>query len=117
MKEKVTVDNWWHDWFHIIMASLAYILANVADYFFTVYGLTKRLSKEANPVMHGYIDIFGITSGVVICKVLMCTIIILGVIVTRLAYRRKGIEIRVEFVLYAGALMTLLGGALWLTRI
>ncbi len=117
MEEGVKVDSWWHYWFHTIMASLAYILAHIADYFFTVFGILKKLSQEANPVVQGYIEAFGLFSGIVICKVLMCTIIILGVIVTRLAYRAKGVEFRVEFVLYLGAFMTFFGGALWLIRL
>jgi len=117
MKERVKVENWWHYWFHIIMASLAYILANIADYFFTVFGTVKEMSTEANPVVQGYIEYFGLFSGVMICKLLMCAIIIFAVVVTRLAYREKGREFRVEFVLYAGSIMTLFGGAMWLTKL
>ncbi len=110
-------DGKWHCWLHVALASLAYILANIADYLFTVYGIANNASQEANPVVQGYIDIFGVGSGLAICKSLICAIIIFSVIVTRLAYRRKGSEIRVEFVLYAGSIMTLFGGALWLTKL
>ena len=104
-------------WVHIMSASLAYIIAHIIDYFLTVYGITANLSQEANPVVRGYMEIFGVGRGLAICKSLMCTIIILGAIVAHLACREKGNKIRVEFILYAGSLMTLLGGALWLTRL
>ena len=104
-------------WFHIMSASLAYITAHIFDYFLTVYGITADLSQEANPVVRGYMEFFGVGRGLVICKSLMCIIIILGTIVAHLACREKGNKIRVELILYAGSLMTLLGGALWLTRL
>ena len=106
-----------HHWFHIMSASLAYIIAHIADYFLTIYGVTANLSQEANPVVRGYMEIFGPGRGLAICKSLMCTIIILGAITVHLTCRKKGNKIRVEFVLYAGSLMTFLGGALWLTRL
>ena len=110
-------DGRWHNWAHIIFASLVYILANLADYLFTLYGIANNLSQEANPVVQGYMDVFGVGRGLAICKFLMGAIIILGVIATRLAYRKRGSEIRVELLLYAGSFITLLGGSLWLTRL
>jgi len=110
-------DGKWHNWLHIIFASLLYVLANLVDYFFTLYGIAKNVSQEANPVVQGYMDVFGVGRGLAICKLLMGAIIILGVIAIRLAYRRRGSEVRVELLLYAGSFMTLLGGSLWLTRL
>ena len=106
-----------YHWGHIVFASLAYITAHIVDYFLTVYGITANLSQEANPVVRGYMEIFGVGRGLAICKSLMCTIIIFGAIAVHLACREKGNKIRVEFILYAGSLMTLLGGALWLTKL
>ena len=113
---KLARDSKWRSWFHVALASLVYILAHIADYSFTVYGIANSETQEANPIIKGYMDIFGIGPGLAICKSLMCAIIILGVIATRIAYRRKGSEFRVEFLLYLGSFVTLLGGALWLTR-
>ena len=106
-----------YHWVHIMSASLAYIAAHIIDYLLTVYGITANLSQEANPVVQGYMEIFGVGRGLAICKSLMCTIIIFAVIVVHLACREKGNKIRVELFLYAGSLMTLLGGVLWLTRL
>ena len=104
-------------WFHIVLASLVYVLANLADYLFTLHGIANNVSQEANPVVQGYMDVFGVGRGLAICKLLMGAIIILGVIATRLAYRKRGSEIRVELLLYVGSFMTLLGGSLWLTHL
>ncbi|MFC1718675.1 DUF5658 family protein [Candidatus Poribacteria bacterium] len=104
-------------WFQIMAASLAYIVAHVFDYLFTVHGIAVNAAQEANPVVQGYMDCFGVGKGLVICKSLMSIIIIFGVIVTHLAYTKRGNKIRVEYILYAGALLTFLGGALWLTKL
>ena len=103
-------------WFHIIAASLAYVAAHVIDCILTAHGIAVNASVEANPVVQGYMDYFGVGKGLVICKSLMGTIIISGIIVSHLAYEKRGKRIRVEYILYAGALFTLLGGSLWLTR-
>lgn len=104
-------------WLHIALGSLAYIVAQIMDYFFTAYGIANNLSQEANPIVQGYMDVFGVGKGLAVCKSLMCAIIIYGVIIAHLACRQKGRKLRVEFVLYAGAFMTLLGGSLWLTKL
>ena len=103
-------------WFQIAAASLAYIAAHIVDYFFTLHGLTRNASQEANPVVQGYIDCFGVEKGLMICKSLMSVAIILGVVVTQLAYNKKGTKVKLEYVLYAGSILTFLGGVLWLTR-
>jgi hypothetical protein len=110
-------DSKWRHWFHIALASLIYILAHIADYSFTVYGIANSEVQEANPIVRGYMNTFGIRPGLAICKSFMCAIIILGVIATRIGYRRKGTEFRVEFFLYLGSFITLLGGVLWLTKL
>ena len=103
-------------WLQILTASLVYIAAHVFDYFLTVYGIGANASQEANSVVQGYMDYFGVEKGLMICKSLMSTIIIFGVVLAHLAYNGKGHKIKVEYILYAGSLFTFLGGALWLTR-
>lgn len=103
-------------WFHIIAASLAYIVAHVIDCILTAHGIATNASVEANPIVQGYMDYFGVGKGLIICKSFMGAIIILGVIVSHLAYQKRGKRIRVEYILYAGALFTFLGGSLWLTK-
>lgn len=100
----------------MILASLVFILANAIDYTFTLYGLMYTNVREANPVIQGYMDIFGMKQGLLIYKSLMVGIIILGVIVFDRACKAKGIRFRSEYLLYAGAFLTVFAGALWLTQ-
>jgi hypothetical protein len=103
-------------WFQIITAILVYITAHIVDYFLTVYGIVTKTSQEANPVVQGYIDHFGVEKGLMICKSLMSIVIILGVIFAHLAYGGKQDKVKVEYILYVGSLFTFLGGVLWLIR-
>ncbi|MFC1714185.1 DUF5658 family protein [Candidatus Poribacteria bacterium] len=107
----------WHRWLEIIVAGLIYILANAFDYYLTVYGIMNTTYREANPIVRGYMDIFGLTEGLMIYKVLMVGLIILAVITVDLFYRKKNIRFRPEYILYVGALMTTLGGSLWLVKL
>ncbi len=106
-----------HRWFQIMAASLAYIAAHVVDYLLTVHGIAVSASQEANPIVRGYMDYFGVGKGLMICKSLMSAVIILGVIATHIAYTKRGNKFRVEYILYAGAILTFSGGALWLTKL
>ena len=103
--------------FHIVLGSLAYILAHMMDSFFTAYGIANNLSQEANPIVQRYMDAFGVGKGLAVCKSLTCIIIIYGAVAIHLACRKKGRKLRVGFVLYAGAFVTFLGGSLWLTKL
>lgn len=67
-------------------------------------------------MVQGYIDIFGLSKGLAICKSLMCFLIILGVIFVKLECKSKGNRIRAEFLLYAGSFATFIGSSLWLTK-
>ncbi len=107
----------WHRWLEIIAAGLIYILANAFDYYLTVYGVMNTTYREANPIARGYMDIFGLTEGLMIYKVLMVGLIILAVITVDLFYRKKNIRFRAEYILYVGALMTTLGGSLWVVKL
>ena len=104
-------------WFQIVAASMLYIAAHVFDYLFTVHGIAVNAAQEANPIVQGYMDCFGVGRGLLICKSLMSVIIIFGVVVTHLAYVKKGNKIRVEYILYGGAFLTFLGGAMWITKL
>ena len=96
------------------MASLAYIIANVTDYLFTVSGVEKEPFREGNPIVQGYIYFFGASRGILICKLLACIGVICAMRVINLAYREKRTRLRAEYVLYGGAILTTLGGSLWL---
>jgi lysylphosphatidylglycerol synthetase-like protein (DUF2156 family) len=103
-------------WLQMILASLIFIVANAIDYTFTLYGLMYTNVREANPIIQGYMDIFGMKQGLLLYKSLMVGVIILGVIVFDRACKAKGIRFRSEYLLYAGAFLTAFAGALWLTQ-
>jgi hypothetical protein len=104
-------------WIQMILASLVFIVANAIDYTFTLYGLMYTNVREANPVIQGYMDIFGMKQGLLLYKSLMVGIIILGVIVFDQACKAKGIRFRSEYLLYAGSLLTAFAGSLWLIHL
>ena len=103
-------------WLQIITAGLTYILANLIDYRLTMYGAANTNYREANPIALGYMSVFGMAEGLMIYKMLMVSAIISAVIMVDIFYRRKNIRFRSEYLLYAGAIMTTLGGSLWLIQ-
>lgn len=104
-------------WLRIIVASLTFVLANLIDYRLTIYGMTHTRFPEANPVIRGYMALFGVTKGLLIYKVLMVVMIVLAVITLDLVYRKKGLRRIPEYVLYPGAILTTLASSLWLIPI
>ena len=97
-----------------IVASLTYILAHVIDYLFTVPGIKAAVTVEGNPVIQGYIDIFGVENGVMFSKLFICAGVIFGAKAISLAYKNRKTKIKAEPILYGGAVLTALGGSLWL---
>jgi hypothetical protein len=104
-------------WVQMILASLVFIVANAIDYTFTLYGLMYTNVREANPVIQGYMDVFGLKQGLLIYKSLMVGIIVLGVIVFDRACKAKGIRFRSEYLLYGGSILTAFAGLLWLIHL
>lgn len=103
-------------WLQIIVACLAYIAANIIDYYLTIYGITNTVYREANPIVQGYMDLFGLQRGLLFYKVPMMGMIILAVIIIDVMYKNKKNRFRPVYILYAGALLTTLGGSLWLVK-
>ena len=97
-----------------IVASLTYIAAHVVDYLLTVSGITGTAFEEGNPIIQGYMIHFGMENGLLLSKSLICVSVILGMKAIGLAYRRKKTKLRAERILYGGAILTTLGGVLWL---
>ena len=93
---------------------LVYIAANVIDYLFTVQGVGDNPLREANPIIRTYIELFGAIHGVLICKMLICTGVIAAMKVVHIAHRQKRTKLRADYILYGGAILTTLGGSLWL---
>ena len=97
-----------------IAASLAYIIAHAIDYLFTVPGITNTVFKDGNPVIQGYINYFGVENGLLVCKLLICISVIIGMKSVDFAYRNRKTRFRAKHILYGGAILTTFGGSLWL---
>lgn len=102
------------DRLEFIIAGLTYIVANIIDYLFTVPGIKTTTIGDGNPVIQGYISAFGVENGLVICKLLICGSVIVGAKAISLAYKKNQTKLKAEPILYGGAVLTTLGGALWL---
>jgi hypothetical protein len=97
-----------------MLASLTYMAAHVSDYLLTITGIRRTAITEGNPVIQGYIDLLGLENGLIIGKLLICCGVICGAKIISIAYKRKETKIKAESILYAGAILTTLGGLLWL---
>lgn len=98
---------------NFILASLVYVTAHVIDFLFTVPGVKHTMFEEGNPIIQGYIDLFGLEYGILSYKLLVCAAVILGMKAVDLACEERKVRLRPEYILYGGALLTTLGGALW----
>ncbi len=79
-------------WYRIILLAVTvmlYIVANVADYHYTVYGIENGIAEEGNSVAQNFIDIFGLAKGLSFYKILLVTLILIGAILSDLEYCQK----------------------------
>ena len=97
-----------------IKASLAYIVAHVIDYLLTVQATIDTTLKDGNPMIRQYMDLFGAQDGLLAYKLLICGSVILGMKAVDMSYRKGKTRFRGEYVLCGGAIVTVLGGCLWL---
>ncbi len=97
-----------------IKASLAYIVAHVIDYLLTVRSILGTMLKDGNPMIRQYMDLFGTQNGLLAYKLIVCASVILGMKAVDLSYKEGKTRFRGEYVLYGGAIVTVLGGCLWL---
>jgi len=104
----------WH-WLEFIMACVAYVAANTVDYILTICGLMNIHMGEANPIARSYIDVLGPEKGLLLFKLIMVSIVILGVFIIDRILKEQKIKLRSEYILYAGAVITILGSSLWLS--
>ena len=95
------------------LASLIYIAAHILDYLFTLRGLRTTSFAEGNPIIQAYMDHFGVESGLLSYKALICIALIVGMKAVDLVDKERKKRFRVEFILYGGAILTAFGGALW----
>lgn len=106
-------------WLRIIVACIIYTMANVFDYFMTVYGIIIRgKEQEANPIIKSYMSYFGLQNGILIYKLLMCILIIIAVIVLDFIYNKKSKKPKPLYLslylLYIGSILAILAGFSWL---
>ena len=97
-----------------LAASSAYIAAHVIDYTLTSSGVAGNALNEGNPVIRGYMGYFGVKYGLLICKALICSGVILGMKALDLRAKKRKTGFKPHYILYGGAVLTLLGGMLWL---
>jgi hypothetical protein len=88
------------------------------DYSLTASGIRETGYSEGNPIIQWYIDRLGIEGGLLGYKLIVCVAIIAGMKAVDLTLKKeKGksrIRLKVEHILYGGAILTTSGGALWL---
>jgi hypothetical protein len=89
-------------------------MAHVVDYLLTVSGITNTVFEDGNPIIQGYMNHFGIGSGLLVYKLLICGSVILGMRSVDLACKNRKIKSRAKHILYGGAILTTFGGSLWL---
>ncbi len=109
-------NSWFHHYRQLLLATVAYILANVFDYLITIYGLANTNAIEGNPVARNYIAHFGPEIGLLIFKTIMVSLVLLGIIGFIILYQKKKTRIKPEMILSIGAIMTFLGACIWLTH-
>ncbi len=97
-----------------IKASLAYVIAHVIDCLLTVRATIGTMLKDGNPMIRQYMDLFGAQDGLLAYKLLICGSVILGMKAVDMSYRKGKTRFRGEYVLCGGAIVTVLGGCLWL---
>ena len=97
-----------------VIAILIYLLANAFDYLLTVNTIKCMIAQEGNPIIRRYMLQFGVQNGLLFYKVLVCGGVIIGMEAIHLAYRRGITRYKAEYILYAGAILSALGGSLWL---
>lgn len=101
----------------LALASITYILAGVFDYFMTLEGIITGRNEEGNPIIQVYIDRLGLQKGLLFYKLFMSILIVIGAIVLDIAYEKKSRgskPLRLSlYLLYFGAIATLLAGLSW----
>ncbi len=99
---------------NLILPVMLYLSASFADYFFTSQGILMGKISELNPLISLSMSLFGVHLGILLPKMFF------GILVITLLIRINGRKFyncktfHAEYVLYAGALITLLIGVSWL---
>lgn len=105
--------NFTHHYKQFLMATIAYVLANVYDYIVTLYGLKYTDATEANPIAVSYINLFGAHIGLLIFKSLIVSFVVLGMIAIFCLYKNKKTRLNPEYLLSIGTALTFLSASMW----
>jgi CheY-like chemotaxis protein len=102
-------------WPRIILACLIYLIVNAYDYYMTISGILARKAREGNPIVQTYIDYFGLHNGVLIYKIIICSLITLSVLIFSFIYEyEESKRLLPEYILYGGSIVTLFAVAMWI---
>lgn len=96
-------------------AMILYILASVWDCIMTIFGLHYTDVPEVGFVASPMVELLGSVWGVLAAKS-VAAVILLAAYMVDLAYKRKERTSPVPIVLAIGAILTIIGGSLWLFR-
>lgn len=102
------------DW-DLGLALLAYVAASTSDYLLTMAGLAGREVRELNPLLLSYMDALGASWGLMLPKLLLgCTAVLASSLYIHAMYRQRRTRIRAEYILYPGAIFTVLAPLQWI---
>jgi len=96
----------------LLKPTLTYIASHIVDTHLTLRGLSNR--GEGNPFMLAWMEWLGVTQGIIVFKLLLISLILFGVVLTRTKSKRESRSMDLSWVLYGGALLTFLCSTLWL---
>ena len=97
----------------IRIAMILYMIATVWDAIMTIFGLHYTDVPEVGFVAGPAVKFFGPVWGVIIAKSIAAVILLASYLVDH-AYRHRGRTSPVPIVLSIGAILTIIGGSLWL---
>ncbi len=95
------------------IAMILYVIATIWDATMTIFGLHYTDVPEVGFVAGPAVELFGPVWGVIVAKSIAGVILLATYLVDR-AYKRRGRTSPVPIVLTIGAILTVIGGSLWL---
>ena len=97
-----------------ILASGIYLSASLIDLISTNYGISNDFIQEINPIFNKSIENFGITTGLLIPKILLTMSIITSAKYIDIKNKEGKTKLNSEYFLYPAALLTSLTGLSWI---
>lgn len=96
-----------------IAAGLAFVGAHIYDFFITIRSIQTK-AEELNPIARGYMEHFGIRTGLAMYKVSIVALILISSILIYIGLRGRNGRPWEAYMLFAGAAVTFILGSLWL---